>query len=85
MVRVKKLAERRNELVHSFHNTLITVDGQLGMMRLPTRLLPSKGLRQQEHEDILSPTLSADLQEMDNICSELWEYRRLVIATMTPH
>lgn len=84
MVRVKKLAERRNELVHSFYNTLITVDGQLGMMRLPTRLLPSKGLRQQEHEDILSPTLSADLQEMDNICSELWEYRRLVIATMTP-
>ena len=44
MSQVQKLATRRNDIVHSFYNTLITVDGHVGMTRTPTKLKPSEGV-----------------------------------------
>ena len=53
MARVQKLATRRNDIVHSFYNAHITVEGELGITRRPTKLKPSEGMREQPSEDIL--------------------------------
>ncbi|MDP4074363.1 hypothetical protein [Acidovorax sp. A1169] len=64
MVRIQKLATRRNDLVHSFYNLLITADGEEALARTPTRLRPSDGVREQEGEDILPDKLEAEIAEM---------------------
>lgn len=75
MGRIQKLATRRNDLVHSFYGLLTTVDGAAALARQPTRLKPSKGLREQEGEDILPARLEDEIQEMRSILQELEKYR----------
>jgi hypothetical protein len=75
MVRVQQLAPRRNDIVHSFYNKLITVDGQVGITRKPTKLNPSEGVRERPHEDILPGHLKEDLAEIHSIRSALESYR----------
>lgn len=73
--RIQKLATRRNDLVHSFYNLLITVDGEVALSRQPTKLKPSKGLREQSEEDILPEQLEKEISEMNIILKEIEKYR----------
>lgn len=82
--RIWALAERRNKLVHSFYHLLITVDGELGLARTPTRLKPSEGLREQPGEDILPTQLEAEISEMKQILAELEAYRMSAINANWP-
>lgn len=75
MMRVQNLATRRNEIVHSFYNMLIIVDEDVAFIRKPTKLKPSKGVREQPHEDIMASDLQKDLNEIDHLLSELEKYR----------
>ena len=84
MARIQKLATRRNDLVHSFYNLLITVDGKEALARIPTRLKPSDGIRVQDGEDILPEKLEAEILEMGSILEELESYRRRAIDVMCP-
>lgn len=84
MSRIQKLATRRNDLVHSFYHLLITVDGQVGLARTPTRLKPSEGLREQEGEDILPTRLAEEITEMESILEELEKYRLQAIDIRYP-
>ena len=84
MTRIQKLATRRNELVHSFYNLLITVDGEAALERTPTRLKPSKGVREQNAEDILPVSLDSEISEMSSILQELEKYRMQAIDIKYP-
>lgn len=84
MTRIQKLATRRNDLVHSFYNLLITVDGEAALARTPTRLKPSEGLREQDGEDILPAKLSDEISEMSLILQELEKYRLHAIDISYP-
>jgi hypothetical protein len=85
MGKVQKLATRRNDIVHSFYNTLVTVDAQVGLMRTPTRLKPSVGLRVQPHQDILPGQLQGEIDDVKkNILDKLELYRRAAIDTIYP-
>ena len=84
MTRIQKLATRRNDLVHSFYNLLITVNGEAALARTPTRLKPSEGVREQDGEDILSTKLDAEISEMRSILQELEKYRLQAIDIKYP-
>lgn len=84
MVRIQKLATRRNDLVHSFYGLLITVDGDAALARQPTKLKPSEGLREQEGEDILPERLESEIKEMHSILKELETYRLKAIEIRYP-
>lgn len=84
MGRIQKLATRRNDLVHSFYGLLITVDGEAALARQPTKLKPSKGLREKEGEDILASGLEAEILEISSILRELEKYRLQVIGSKYP-
>jgi hypothetical protein len=79
MTQVQKLATRRNEIVHSFYHTLMTSDGRVGVMRRPTRMKPSEGVREQPHEDILPGQLKEEINRIHSLLSELESYRRKAI------
>lgn len=84
MARVQKLAARRNDIVHSFYNIFITVEGQVGIRRKPTKLKPSEGIREQLHEEILSGKLQAEIAEIKSLLSELESYRLKAIDLLYP-
>lgn len=84
VVRIAKLATRRNDLIHSFYALLTTVDGNLGLARQPTKLKPSEGLRAQPEEDILPDRLEGEIHEMKEILRELETFRLLVIDMQYP-
>lgn len=84
MTRIQKLATRRNDLVHSFYELLITVDGKVALARQPTKLKPSEGMRKEEGEDILPSRLEAEIIEMRSILQQVENYRLQVIDIMYP-
>lgn len=84
MTRVQKLATRRNDIVHSFYQTLITVDGQVGIARRPTKPKPSKGIREQPHEEILPGQLDAEIKKINSLLCELESYRLKAIDLQHP-
>ncbi|MBL8039317.1 MAG: hypothetical protein JNN16_17615 [Nitrospira sp.] len=84
MVRVQKLATRRNEIVHSFYNFFVNVDGEVGIRRTPTKLKPSEGIRQQQQEDILAEQLQVEVTEIKSLLSDLEFYRLEVIDLLNP-
>jgi len=84
MSKLLKLAERRNEIVHSFYNLLITVDGTLALTRRPTKLRPSKGERHDPPEDILPGALAVETKIMQDCLIEIEKFRTLVLDTRYP-
>lgn len=84
MTRVQKIATRRNDIVHSFYNNLITVEGHVGIARKPTKLKPSEGIREQPHEDILPGQLQKEIAEINSLLSELESYRLKAIDLLYP-
>ena len=84
VVRIQKLAARRNELVHSYYHLLITVDGGLALARTPTTLKPSEGLRERPEEDILPQRLEGEINEMEQIIAELEMFRLAAIDAIYP-
>ncbi len=84
ITKLLEIANRRNEIVHSFYNLLITVDGTLALTRRPTRLRPSKGERHDPVEDIMPGALGAEIQDMRSKLQELGEFRRLVLDRRYP-
>lgn len=60
------------------------IDGQVGVIRMPTRLKPSKGSREQPHEKIFPGHLDTEISEIRAILSELESYRLKVIELNYP-
>lgn len=84
MTKVAKLAERRNDLVHSFYGVLLTTDERVGLLRKPTRLRPSKGEIHQVEEQLMSEHLEQDLAKIHALLNDLWRFRTLVVEALHP-
>lgn len=84
MTRIAKLAERRNELVHSFYGVLLTLDERIALLRMPTRLRPSKGEIRQAEEELMSEHLAQDVEKIHGLLDDLSRFRALIVDTLSP-
>lgn len=84
MVELLALGERRNTLVHSHYHPLITTGGALALARENRRLRASKGTQEQENEDILPNSLSADLARLWKALARLEQFRLRIIEWRHP-
>ena len=84
MARVQTLATRRNEIVHSFYSILVASEGQFAVVRKPTRLKPSAGVRAQPHEDIRPGQLRLEIAAVGEILGELEAYRMEILDARYP-
>jgi len=76
---INKIAERRNELVHSHYHSLITEDKRVGLLRQNSKLKSSKGTRQQIEEILHTEDFTSDLIQLDITAHKLEELRRNLI------
>jgi hypothetical protein len=64
MTKLEKLAERRNDLVHSTYNNLYHVDGSLGLLRKNSKLRSSAGRREETVEQLKAESFNADFAQL---------------------
>lgn len=82
--KLKKLGERRNELVHSNYISWQNVEGSKGLIREHSKLRGSKGLREETEEELLPEAFNKDLEQIDGILYELNEFRLKIIDWLYP-
>ncbi len=80
MSSLQKLAERRNELVHSRYYSLLTTDNRIGLLRQNSKLSSSAGERQELEEVIHAEDFADDFSKLSLALSKLEEYRLKIIA-----
>lgn len=79
MVQLAKLGERRNEFVHSKYALWINLEGASGLLRENSRLRASKGMREEQEEELLPQALSEDFQRLSAALQELERFRLKII------
>lgn len=84
MVKLLKLGERRNEIVHSRYKPLINVEGNSGLLRENSKLRGSKGTREEEEEELLPEAFSEDFERLRVARQELERFRLKVIDLLYP-
>lgn len=82
--KLKKIGQRRNELVHSNYIPWYNVEGFKGLIRENSKLRGSKGLLEKIEEELLPGTLNADLEKLNIIFKELNEFRLQIINWRYP-
>ena len=77
-----KLAERRNELVHSDYSAWTNIHGASGLLRSSSRL--RKGEREQNEEELLAQAFEPDIERLAKISQKMEEFRRYAIWCIYP-
>jgi hypothetical protein len=84
IVKLKKLGQRRNDLVHSNYIPWYNVEGFKGLIRENSKLRGSKGFLEKIEEKLLPETLNAELEQIEIIFNELNEFRLQTINWRYP-
>jgi hypothetical protein len=84
MVELRKLGERRNEIVHSKYSSWISVNGEAGLFRENSRLRASKGAREEEEEELLPQAFGADFERLKAAIQNLESFRLKIIDWLYP-
>ncbi len=84
MTEILQAAERRNQLVHSHYAILQAFDGNVGLLRTPTRLRPSKGERSDPDEGLMLDDLKTDVALVASLLTRLGTFREQVINSLYP-
>lgn len=84
MGEVQKLSVRRNELVHSKYTLWVSADGTPGLIRENSKLRASKGIREQEEEEILAHILDTDCDSLTIVLQKLEALRLEIIKIAHP-
>ncbi len=79
MSSLQKLAERRNDLVHSRYSSFLTTDKRTGLLRQNSKLSASKGMRQESEEELYAEDFVKDFEAQSLASNKLEEYRLKVI------
>lgn len=79
-----KLGERRNDLVHSKYMRWINVAGNEGLFRQNSKLRASRGIREEEEEELLPEAFNADLERLDIALRRLEVFRKKIIGWRYP-
>lgn len=78
------LGERRNDLVHSKYTQWLNVEGALGLIRQNSKLRGSKGIREEDEEELLPEAFNADFERLDSALQKLEVFRLKVIDWLYP-
>lgn len=84
IVKLKKLGERRNDLVHSVYISWYNAEGLHGVVREHSVLSGRKGLREKIEEKLLPEALDTDLDHIETILTELSDFRLQLIDWLYP-
>ena len=84
IIKLGKLGERRNELVHSKYMNWLNVDGKSGLIRENSRLKGGLGIREQQEEELLPEDFYADLQNLREASKEIENFRLKLINYIYP-
>ena len=84
VVELRKLGERRNDLVHSRYNPWLDVHGKEGLLRTNARLCGSKGEREEKEEELQPAAFEADLQRLAAAAEALERFRLQIIDWLYP-
>lgn len=79
VTRLIKLAERRNDIVHSNYYDWTTIEGDSGLLRQNSKLRGKQGVRAQSEEELLPENLREDLKSVANAYGELDSFRLKII------
>lgn len=79
MSSLQKLAERRNDIVHSRYYSLLTTDNRIGLLRQNSRLSGSAGERKESEEELHAEDFIEDFHSLSNASSKLEEFRLKII------
>lgn len=84
IVKLKKLGQRRNDLVHSNYIPCYGLEGFKGLIRENSKLRGSKGLLEKTEEELLPETLNKDLEQIEMFFNELSDFRQRIINWIHP-
>ena len=84
MAELRKLGERRNDLVHSKYFHWINFEGKTGLIRENSKLRGSKGKREQQEEELLPEAFNIDLEALSSASQNLEKFRLKVIDYLYP-
>ncbi len=84
MVELGKLAERRNELVHSQYYQWYDIGGSLGLLRKHSKLQGKAGKRVESEEELQPAAFNADLERLDAALKALEAQRLFAIEVLCP-
>jgi hypothetical protein len=84
MVELRKLGERRNDLVHSRYNPWINIHGKEGLLRTNSKLRGGEGKREVTEEELQPETFNDDLERLDLAGGALEKFRLQIINWLYP-
>ena len=84
IVKLRKLGERRNELVHSRYFDWVNIDGSCGLLRSNSRLRGRKGEREEQEEELLPDAFDKDLEELLEASKQLEAFRLQIVEWLDP-
>jgi len=84
MSSLQKLAERRNDIVHSRYYSLLTTDNRIGLLRKNSKLSASSGERKESEEELHAEDFMKDFQSLSNASNKLEEFRLKIIGLGYP-
>ena len=84
MVDLKRLGERRNDLVHSKYTRWINIAGVAGLIREHSKLRASEGVREKHEEELLPEAFTADFEQLGSAIEGLETFRLKIIDWLYP-
>lgn len=81
---LRKLGERRNDLVHSRYNPWTDTQGNEGLIRTNSKLLGGRGVREEREEELHSEDFEADLQQLSDAAGKIEKFRQQIIDWLHP-
>lgn len=82
---LNRLGERRNDIVHSRWTDWVNVNGASGLIRENSKLRASRGIREEEQEELLPEAFSADLANLSKALQSLEDFRLKIIDWLYPN
>jgi hypothetical protein len=84
MVDLRKLGERRNELVHSHYFRWIDLGGQEGLLRQNSKLRGKAGIREETEEELQPDAFDKDLQDLEDASERIESFRLKIVDWRYP-
>lgn len=84
MTELGRLGERRNDIVHSNYTSWINVEGASGLLRENSRLLASKGMREEKEEELLPQAFAKDFRRLSATLEQMECFRLKIIDCLYP-
>ncbi|WP_211475056.1 hypothetical protein [Collimonas humicola] len=76
---LRKLGERRNDLVHSRYNPWTDTEGNEGLIRTNSKLLGGRGVREEKEEELQPEDFHDDLQQLAEAADAIQKFRLRII------